>query len=210
MLTIGLIDNYVIMRMGLAIILKDHFKDVDIVESDSLAEFEKIYPGKKPDVLILGNNGDTSKECLDTAQACKKYFGAVPIIIYDEHLEQNLTISYFNLGISGYILKQNNAREMINCVESVMNKQQYLCPVLLAKLLKFVAKTTNGIVKDGLLTPRESEIAKYLTEGLKTSAIAKVLDRKPSTISTIKNRIFRKMKVENVVQLRGALPLGNF
>ena len=36
---------------------------------------------------------------------------------------------------------------------------------------------------------------------MKTSWIAKTLDRKPSTISTIKHTIFKKMKVDNVVQL---------
>jgi DNA-binding NarL/FixJ family response regulator len=202
MLTIGLIDSYALMRKGLSIILNDHFENVEVLESNDIAEFGRLYEQKRPDLMIMGINLTTKDDCLDMVNQLKKRFPAIPLVVYDEHLRLNLTIPYFKLGISGYLLKQNSAAEMINCVDAVLSKKQYLCPALLEVMLKFFSKPHYGQQKSISLTRRESEIAKYLSQGMKTSWIAETLGRKPSTISTIKNNIFKKMKVENIMELR--------
>jgi DNA-binding NarL/FixJ family response regulator len=204
MLTFGLIDNHVIMRAGLAIIFENHFRNINISESEDVKHFIDSHPNQNPDLLILGNNFAGKQDCLDAVSILKSRFPLVPLIIYDEYLEQDMTILYFKLGVNGYVLKQNNADEMIKCVETVLENKQYLCPVLLERLLKNFRKKNNGLVVERILTPRESEIAKYLSEGMKTSWIAKTLGRKNSTISTIKNNIYKKLNVQNIIQLKKA------
>lgn len=51
------------------------------------------------------------------------------------------------------------------------------------------------------LSPREKEVAIYISEGLSTSSIAKTLGIKSNTVSTMKNRIFVKLGVDSVVGL---------
>jgi DNA-binding NarL/FixJ family response regulator len=77
--------------------------------------------------------------------------------------------------------------------------------VVLEMLLKFFTKTSHNPPKHLVLTNRESEIAKYLSQGMTTSWIANELGRKASTISTIKHSIFKKMKVDNILELRTAI-----
>lgn len=202
MLTIALIDNYDLMRMGLHLTLSDHFKQVEMLEATSLVNYSLRFPNRKPNLVIMGINQATREECLETAGQLKSLFPDLPLIIYDDHEGMYLTVSYFKLGVSGYVLKQNSASEILLCVEAVLNGKQYLCPLLLESLLKNLALGSNGQIKSGGLTRRESEIAKYLSQGMKTSWIAKTLGRKPSTISTIKNNIFKKMKVDNVMDLK--------
>ena len=52
-----------------------------------------------------------------------------------------------------------------------------------------------------LLTARESEIMQFLLKGHRTVEIARELKLAVSTISTVKNNIYRKMKVSNIVDL---------
>lgn len=51
------------------------------------------------------------------------------------------------------------------------------------------------------LTNRQSEIALLLIEGFKTSSIASELNIKSNTVSTIKKQIFKKVGVDDAIQL---------
>jgi DNA-binding NarL/FixJ family response regulator len=51
------------------------------------------------------------------------------------------------------------------------------------------------------LAPREREIFDCLIIGMKTSEIAKKLELKPNTISTIKKVIFRKLNINSSMEL---------
>ena len=201
MITIGLIDNYAISRLGLNFLLHEHVNELELLESDSVADFANQYEDKKCDVLVLGNNSLIARDCFKTVSALRKQFPQVPILVYDENINQNLTVRYFELRIQGYIAKESIAREIVNGINALLNKKQFLSPDVLERLLRFVVRKELEPAGANVLTARESEIALYLSQGMKTSWIAKTLDRKPSTISTIKHTIFKKMKVDNVVQL---------
>jgi DNA-binding NarL/FixJ family response regulator len=51
------------------------------------------------------------------------------------------------------------------------------------------------------LATRERQVFDCLIEGMKTSEIAKKLDVKPNTISTIKKVIFRKLGINSSMEL---------
>jgi DNA-binding NarL/FixJ family response regulator len=50
-------------------------------------------------------------------------------------------------------------------------------------------------------------VAQYLAEGMQTSWIAHKLNRKVSTISTIKSNIFHKLQIDNILKLREQIGL---
>lgn len=66
-------------------------------------------------------------------------------------------------------------------------------------------KATNSNKKNIKLSEREFEIAQYLSKGMRVSKIAEKLDRRVSTISTIKKSIFTKLEVDSVVKLADAM-----
>lgn len=208
MLTIGLIDNFVITRLGLTILLNDHFQQIKLLEANNIKEFETIHNGQTPELIILGNNFPYDDQCLAAARQLKKYYPDIPLVVYDEHLMENLTAQYFRIGISGYVLRQNTAEEMVNCIEAIRSKKRFLCPVLTQQLLTSLSRTAaeNQETRKTVLTRRETEIANYIGQGMKTSYISAMLGRTPSTISSIKHNIFKKLNVKNVIELREAFP----
>jgi len=209
MLYIGLIDNYKIIRYGLNSLLQELYSETIFLEADTISDFAKQHGQKKVDVLILGNNSLVSSDCFEAVMAVKRHFPGIPLIVYDENQQQNLTVRYFELKVDGYLLKQNIACEIANAINTVLSKNHYICPVLLGSLLRSVTRREIELKAGKALTAKESEIAVYLSQGMSTSWIANTLGRKPSTISTVKNTIFKKMKVENVVQLKTLFSLRN-
>ena len=51
------------------------------------------------------------------------------------------------------------------------------------------------------LSPREKEVAMHIADGCATNVIAEKLGLKSNTISTIKSRIFIKLRVDSAVGL---------
>lgn len=202
MITIGIIDSYKIIRYGLTALLHEVYDQIEILESDNIPDFAMTHGQKKVDVLILGNNSLVPSECFEAVVMMRKHFPDAPLIVYDENLKQNLTTRYFELNVNGYLLKQSIASEIARAISTVLAKNHFICPALLESLLMFVTKKDMESKEGKVLTAKESQIALYLSQGKKTSWIANTLGRKPSTISTQKSTIFKKMKVENIVQLK--------
>ena len=77
---------------------------------------------------------------------------------------------------------------------------------------EYISSTVQGLLLNSMrnpqlvnplqsLTEREMEIAKMYAEGLGNLEIANQLDVKQNTVSTLKKRIFDKLKIENIVEL---------
>jgi len=195
-----------ISRLGLSILLNNHYQNVMLLEANNIQEYNVLFGHHTPDMIILGNNSNDDEKCLTLVRQLKKLNPNLPLIVYDEHLMRNLTISYFRIGISGYLLRQNTVEEIVLCIETILNKKKYLSPILTEHLLDSLSHTYGEKTPKHkpILTRREIEIASYVVQGMKTSQISAMLGRKASTVSSIKHNIFRKLNVKSVTELLDA------
>ena len=201
MFSFVIVDKYVIMRLGISMMLKSKYSDVQVHEFDSIHGFLTSKIQGRPDVVVMANTRALNDNGLDAISLFKNQYPDVPLIIYDEKQLGDLVAAYFESGVDGYLLTENISEELSDCITTVLKRERYLSPSLLPLLLEIFCKRnaiSSGIEK---LTIREREIARYLSQGMKTMWIAQALGRKPSTISTIKNTVLRKMKVRNIIEL---------
>lgn len=204
--TIALIDNHPIIRTGLGLFLKKSFDEVTVMESDSILSLYTLDPNQVPDLVILGISQSSFNENLGLINATKKYFSSSHIIIYDETPRSSLVLHYLRAGAKGYLTKLNSANELVDCIGEVLKGKRYICNEVFDVILdRYPFEKMKSSKVNELLTSREFEIAKYLSEGMKTSSIAQKLGRKASTISTTKNNIYKKLHVDNILKLREAI-----
>jgi DNA-binding NarL/FixJ family response regulator len=204
-LTFGLIDNHAIMRKGLSIIFERDYGRIGVVEADNIYQFIQKEAVNKVDVILFSDNFVNVNDCLDVVSELKFRYPNIPLILYGELPEYDMTIPYFKMGVNGYVLKSDEAHELIRCVNNVLGSRRYLCPELLDRMMADFMENLSRSSIEARLTVRESEIASYLSEGRRNSWIAKKLGCTASTISSMKTRILQKMEVGSVVELRGAL-----
>jgi DNA-binding NarL/FixJ family response regulator len=131
------------------------------------------------------------------------------LIVYDPNARNSDGIKYFRSGAHGYLSKNIDSAIFKNCVETVMDGKFYIDPRDLHMILersinasKLVQDINNGIPR---LTQRQGEIASCFAQGMSTSQIAKKLGLSSSTISTVKARIYEKLKIDNIVDLKEAM-----
>ncbi|PWJ56906.1 DNA-binding NarL/FixJ family response regulator [Dyadobacter jejuensis] len=206
-MTILLIEQYPILRAGLKYFLEAEFKNILTLESESLSYLPHDETGQRPNILILGLNEQHRSESLENMKQWKKRFPDCRVILYDEGEMDVQTISnYLRIGISGYISKEASSTELGECVRIIANGGKYISSTDLLSWMFDKPRSKNrkisrakGTVR---LSNRETEIADYLADGKGTTWIARKLDRKPSTISTIKGSIYHKLSVSNALELR--------
>jgi DNA-binding NarL/FixJ family response regulator len=202
-----LIDSYPIVRTGIRFFLSQQRTDLCIFESSSIANFHAAHPADRPDIIILGLGHNWVHGCLDDLQCTRKWYHASSIIIYDDTLNMAMIRHYFKMGIMGYLSKQSHPDELNKCISSILTGLHYIGTDTLIQVNTPEEEKKVKEEKSNRLTQREQLIALYLVEGCKTSYIADKVGRKPSTISTTKSTIMRKMNVDNVVKLKIALSM---
>lgn len=209
MLTIVVINAQPILRKGLSLVLKNHFSDAVILETESISSFSTEHPDVKPDLFIIGQTGNNESNDLKLIVSLKKTFSDGKVVIYEG--DQTNIINYFKVGIQGYVSKQAEVEELISCINDVLKGKVFLShEAMIQFLVKDSPASANPKASFALknsksLTSREYEIARYLSDGLSTSLIAQKLERKSSTISTIKKNVYKKLNISNIVELRKIL-----
>ncbi|GLU56220.1 LuxR C-terminal-related transcriptional regulator [Dyadobacter frigoris] len=210
---IAIIDKFPVLRLGVLMFLKDSFSDVTIIESDTILSFNSDFPFEEVDLIILGISQSARANEINAICQIKKRYPAGRFIGYMEKPESATVISYMNTGISGYLSKHAVVSELMECIQFVLKGRRYISQEIIDLILnsdKDINEERITRPKRSRLTPHEYEIAKYLSEGMRTSWIAEVLNRKASTISTIKSTIFKKMQVDNIMKLRDEIEYVQF
>lgn len=196
-MTIALIDEYPLLRLGLTQLLSSSFGDIGVKEYESVAGFIQNHQGNEPELIVLGLNRSGLEESLNLLSAIKRLFRAAPILVFDERVEAMHALSYLKAGALGYVAKSDDLVQLEEAIgEALRGKRYIMKEVFFEAILE--EKFTDGFA----LTQGEHKVALYLIKGMNTKSIARLLDRSTSTISTYKNRIFKKFKVGNVIELK--------
>ena len=206
-MTIAIIDKYPIVQSGIQLVLKAHIGITNILVSDGVATFYQKYKNEKPELIIISLSQQQGVSHFQTLGFLKQFYPLSPAILYDEPVETSIAHKYFQLGITGYVAKTDALTELIICAQKVINGGCYISTDVTNAFVQDIStfKNKDGKKMNTRLTSRENEIATYLVNGQKTSEIARNLQRKVSTISTIKASIFKKMKVSDILKLSHAI-----
>jgi DNA-binding NarL/FixJ family response regulator len=105
-------------------------------------------------------------------------------------------------GANGFLHKNSLDQEAANAIRTVMENKKYVSPRLKDAMLNdLIEGKTMQPDPVASLTPREREVLGLLLTGKWLKTIADELNVKISTVGTQKNRIFKKMNVDNIIDL---------
>lgn len=202
-MTILVVDKVPIYRYGLATFLKNRFTDALVLESERIISFISNDPDETVNLIVVREDSATGSSDGNEVLTARELYPAAEIIVFALTIEYKTVIANLNAGISGYFSGIGELEEFAKCIKEVTEGKKYISQDILWVLLDFgQTKKAPKIKQPFALTAHEHRIAEYYCEGKRTKWIAGQLDRKSSTISTIKANIFRKLRVDNVFQLK--------
>jgi DNA-binding NarL/FixJ family response regulator len=205
MLRIAILDNHFIYRKGLAFMLGRHFPKIVIKEAKPNINIITDLLPFQPNLIMMHLDNIHERDGFNQALRLTEAIPDAPLIIYEDHTNYNKALKALRANVSGYLAMGCDEDEIIRCVHTVFSGKNYLCANIQQRIIEQVVQRKIPLKTQGYLSLRESEIARLISEGEKTSGIALMLGLKSSTVSTVKATVFAKLGVRNVLELRSKM-----
>jgi two-component system, NarL family, response regulator NreC len=203
MITILLVDDHAVVRMGLTMLLNADPGLQVIGEASEGNEGIKKALELKPDVVVMDLSMPHGKDGLSATSELKKQMPNVNILILTMHDDEEYLFRAIQAGASGCILKSAPHDELISAIQSVAEGNAYLHPSATKRLMEEYL----GNVKQGnsdtfnLLSDREKEVLTLIAKGFSNKEIAEQLVISVKTVETHKGNLAEKLQMKTRPEL---------
>ena len=151
---------------------------------------------EKPDIALV----DIALPLLNGLDACrqiKKSTPEVKLLVLTMHGEQYFVTEAFRAGVSGYVLKQSVAEELVFAIKEVLKGRLYVSPSVAENLV------------EQALSARQREVLQLIAEGQSTKEIASTLNVSIKTAEFHKTRIMKQLGIHSTAELtKHAITIG--
>jgi two-component system response regulator FixJ len=152
-----------------------------------LRSLEEIEPGV---VLLDINMPDMTG--LEVLEAMGDETRVFPVLIFTSHADISLAVRAVRSGALDFLEKTTPAIRIVERIEQAMDMQSAWDRRRTAAM-----KASAEIAK---LTPREREVAQFMSHGLSTKEIARELGLSPRTVEANRGRILRRLDVSSAAE----------
>lgn len=196
-------DDHAMIRDGLRNLIQQNQSYTIVGEAKSGNEALQLFAQYVPDLIIL----DISMPDLNGMEVSKKILETYPdacILIFSMYDGDDYISRCLELGVKGYVIKNESGSELENAIQSVLEGKNYFSrhaqDVIFKKFSQNVGKKKQReeIIK---LTHREREIVKLISEGMTSQQMADKLFISPRTVETHRANLMKKVGVRNAIEL---------
>jgi len=194
---IVLADDHVLVRQGLRSLLeRDGFQVVGEA-SDGQEVLEQVRL-QQPDIAVM----DISMPMLNGLEAAREIARSsrsTKTILLTQHEEDQYISEALEIGVRGYVLKQQVANDLIQAIRQVSRGQVYLSPGVSGAVMEAYRQKAEK-PKDPL-TGRERQVLQLIAEGKSTRDIASLLEISVKTAESHRTRLMRKLDIHETASL---------
>jgi two-component system, NarL family, nitrate/nitrite response regulator NarL len=196
-----LADDHVIVLDGLEQLFRLE-PEFEVVARSTTAEAAlKAVQEHRPDILVLdlvmpGHDGMWVLRQLSELNLPTR------TVLLTAHVEENRLVEAIRLGVWGIVLKEMAPRMLMECVRKVHAGEKWLEQQSVTRAMERMQKRESEIDRlTRLLTPRELEIVRLASEGLRNKEIGERLSITEGTVKIHLHNIYEKLGVTGRSQL---------
>lgn len=199
--TVILVDDHEVVRLGLITLLED-VPWVEVVgEAGTADEAIQAVADKRPDVVIMdirmpGSSG------LTACHEITRRWPETKVIMLTSYTDDELIFQAIQAGASGYVLKKVGNRPLIEALEAVRRGDALLDPIVTERVLARVRATERerqaAVFRE--LTDREMEVLGQVAKGKSNAEIAETLSISEKTVRNHVSAILSKLDLNNRIE----------
>lgn len=194
-------DDHDIIREGIKKILQGCQEYQVVAEAVDGQDTLKKVEEHKPDVLLL----DVSMPKvggLDIIGQVHHLSPRTKILIITVHKADAYIMKALKAGVKGYLQKENAAEDLLPALRKITAGGTYLASTISSYLVdKTLEKPGEKAPKETLLSPREEEVLRLVSEGKSAKEIAELLFISRRTVENYKNAILKKLNLHKTSDL---------
>ncbi len=197
-------DDHAVVRRGLKEILASEH-DMDVVgEAKNGDEALELVRKLDWDVAVL-DFSMPGRSGVELIKEIKRRHPGRPVLVLSMLPEEAHAAQVFKAGGSGYINKESAGEELTAAIRKVANGGKYVSANFAEKLATDLAPDAEKPLHESL-SDREYRVMWLLASGKQINHIAAEMFLSPSTISTYRARILKKLKLtDNAALVRYAV-----
>lgn len=196
--TIIIADDHPIVRQGILDIVKQN-PSFQIIHQcgtgeDALHKIREL----KPDVVLLdismpGMSG------IEVIRKARKENIQSEFIILTMYNDEDYFEEAMDLGVKGYLLKENALLDLKNCLKSILEGEYYICPSLSGYLVRKKEKKKSllaAVPALDLLTKTERKVLSLLSKNKTSREIAEEMFVSVRTVQNHRNNLCQKLNLK--------------
>jgi DNA-binding NarL/FixJ family response regulator len=202
-LQVMVVDDHKIFRIGMVSILQAIPGVRKIYEAENGAKAVEQVASHSIDVVLMDIRMPVMNGLEATSLILKSKPGVkvVALTMFDD---SEFLSEMFNRGASGYLLKNTDAEEIQDAIETVLAGESYFSrDITEAMLTQLLSVQQAPRFHDGTFVPtgREKQILKLICDGLSAREIGETLGISPRTVEGHRSRILYKTNCRNIAEL---------
>jgi two-component system, NarL family, nitrate/nitrite response regulator NarL len=155
----------------------------------------------RPDILLLDIRMP-GKDAFDVIREIQKEKLPTRIVLLTAVLNEDQAWDALHLGVYGIVLKNMAAKLLVQCIRKVHAGERWLERISSAQAFdKMLRREVGGREVGSVLSPREIEIVRLLSGGLRNKEIGKKLFISEGTVKIHLHHVFEKLKLNSRVAL---------
>jgi DNA-binding NarL/FixJ family response regulator len=197
-----LADDHELVRDGLKLILETVPDLTVVVEASDGAEALRLGVTEDIDLAVL----DVAMPRMDGLTVARELIKQRPdlrVLMLSVHDNEQYFFEALKAGASGYVLKSEANRDLIEACRAAMRGESFVYPAAASALVRdYLERAAAGEeIPEDPLTPRELDVIKLIAEGLTSEEIADALIISPKTVERHRANILEKLGMRNRVEL---------
>ncbi|MCF8025973.1 MAG: response regulator transcription factor [Desulfobacteraceae bacterium] len=194
-----IVDDHAIVRQGLTQIIETGSNMTVSKETASGREAISFASAGRCNLVLL-DISLTDTDGIDVLKHIKQARPDIGVIILSMHPEGQYGLRALRAGASGYLTKDCEASELIEAIKKVYGGRKYITPAI-AQLMADDIHRLHHCLPHESLSDREYQVLCMLAKGKRIKDIAGNLGLSPKSVSTYRNRLLQKLKLQNNEQL---------
>jgi len=198
-------DDHPVVRSGLKQILGAEEDMTVVAEAENGAQTLDLVRKVDWDVVVL-DYSMPDRNGLDLIKEIKRQYPERPVLVLSMMPEEVHAAQVYKAGGAGFVKKDAATEELTVAIRKVTKGRKYVSPTFAERLASGLTSGNSERPLHEALTDREYRVMWLLASGKQIKEIARELYVSPSTISTYRTRILKKMSLtDNAALVRYAI-----
>ncbi|MCC6140180.1 MAG: response regulator transcription factor [Nitrospira sp.] len=194
--TVILADDHTLVLEGFRRLLETQYELLAAVgDGQALLQAAAQH---RPEIVILDISMPVMNG-IEAARALQSQFPSMKLVFVTMHADPAYIRAAFQAGASGYVLKQSMGNELSQALQTVLQGQTYVTPLIAKDVVDGMRHGNARPLAE--LTARQREVLQLIVDGLSTKDIALRLNISHRTVEFHKAQLMQQLDLHSTVEL---------